>query len=87
MVHPSKMRALALTCAASLAFAPVFGAQADNHKETNAVSSENVAPPIAKKVPHTYTHHGITIEDPYDWLYDKSYPTIDDEEVIDYVKA
>jgi len=46
-----------------------------------------VTPPIAEKREHTYTHHGITISDPYDWLYDKSYPTIDDEDVLDYVKA
>ncbi|MEO1730652.1 MAG: S9 family peptidase [Pseudomonadota bacterium] len=52
-----------------------------------SVSADEATPPIAKKVPHTYTHHGITIEDPYDWLYDKSYPTVDDEEVLDYVKA
>ncbi|MEO0419947.1 MAG: S9 family peptidase [Pseudomonadota bacterium] len=87
MAHLSNFRALALTCAASLALAPIFAAQADNHKEKTSVSSETVTPPIAKKVPHTYTHHGITIEDPYDWLYDKSYPTVDDEDVLDYVKA
>lgn len=87
MAHLSKFRALALSCVASLAFAPLTAAQADNHKEMKSVSSENVAPPVAKKVPHTYTHHGITIEDPYDWLYDKSYPTVDDEDVLDYVKA
>ena len=91
MAYLSKSRGLALTCAASLAIAPtlapVFGAQADNHKDTTRVSAEQAAPPIAKKVPHTYTHHGITIEDPYDWLYDKSYPTVDDEDVLDYVKA
>ncbi|MEO1488343.1 MAG: S9 family peptidase [Pseudomonadota bacterium] len=50
-------------------------------------SAETVKPPIAEKRPHTYSHHGITIEDPYDWLYDKSYPTVDDEDVLDYVKA
>ncbi|MEL6237663.1 MAG: S9 family peptidase [Pseudomonadota bacterium] len=61
--------------------------QADNHKDNTSVSATKATPPIAKKVPHTYTHHGITIEDPYDWLYDKSYPTVDDEDVLDYVKA
>ncbi|NQX96163.1 MAG: S9 family peptidase, partial [Erythrobacter sp.] len=87
MAHLSKLRALALTCAATLALAPAFGAQADNHKEMTSVSETQATPPIAKKVPHSYTHHGITIEDPYDWLYDKSYPTVDDEDVLDYVKA
>jgi len=87
MATLSKFRIAALTCAASLALAPVTAAQADNHKDTKSVSAHKAAPPVAKKVPHTYTHHGITIEDPYDWLYDKSYPTIDDEDVLDYVKA
>ncbi|MEM6584272.1 MAG: S9 family peptidase, partial [Pseudomonadota bacterium] len=87
MAQTSKIRGLALTCAASLALAPAFSAQADNHKDTTSVSANEVTPPIAKKVPHTYTHHGITIEDPYDWLYDKSYPTVDDEDVLDYVKS
>ncbi|MEM9085608.1 MAG: S9 family peptidase [Pseudomonadota bacterium] len=87
MAHLSKIRTLALTCAASLALAPLTAALADNHKDTKSVSATEATPPIAKKVSHTYTHHGITIEDPYDWLYDKSYPTVDDEDVLDYVKA
>ena len=27
-------------------------------------------PPIAKRVPHSFARHGITIEDPYAWLRD-----------------
>lgn len=50
-------------------------------------SSVPSSPPIAEKREHTYTYHGITISDPYDWLYDKSYPTVYDEDVLDYVKA
>lgn len=61
--------------------------QEDNPRVTTPSNAIPTSPPIAKKVPHTYTHHGITIEDPYDWLYDKSYPTIDDEDVLEYVKA
>ncbi len=87
MPHLSNFRTIALTCAASLALLPVTAAHADNHKDTHSLKSETVAPPVAKKVPHTYTYHGITIEDPYDWLYDKSYPQVDDEDVLDYVKA
>ena len=45
------------------------------------------SPPIAEKREHTYTHHGITISDPYHWLKDQSYPVIDDEDILDYVKA
>ncbi|WP_394270307.1 S9 family peptidase [Qipengyuania sp.] len=45
------------------------------------------APPVAEKRDHSYSHHGITIADPYHWLKDQSYPVVDDEDVLDYVKA
>lgn len=44
-------------------------------------------PPSAKKVPHEFTHHGITIEDPWFWLRDTSYPDIDDEEILSYLNS
>ena len=88
-------RTSALTLAAALALMPSTAALAENNKDQARVTtSENAAnpisvgtPPVAEKRPHTYTHHGITISDPYDWLYDKSYPKVDDEDVLDYVKA
>ena len=45
------------------------------------------SPPTAKKSDYSYSHHGITISDPYHWLRDPSYPVVDDEEILDYVKA
>jgi oligopeptidase B len=54
---------------------------------TAAASTADIQPPRAEKRPHSYTVHGITVEDPYDWLYDKSYPVVDDEDVLNYVKA
>nr|WP_298931532.1 S9 family peptidase [uncultured Erythrobacter sp.] len=61
---------------------------ASNEEDNSPVTQEApTSPPTAEKRPHTYTHHGITISDPYDWLYDKSYPIVDDEDVLDYVKA
>ncbi|MEM6909865.1 MAG: S9 family peptidase [Pseudomonadota bacterium] len=84
-----------MALAASLILAP-FGAQPlaasdANNKDNSSVATKEVAvpaaPPVAEKREHTYTYHGITIRDPYDWLYDKSYPEIDDEDVLDYVKA
>ena len=44
-------------------------------------------PPVADQRPHTYTHHGITIEDPWHWLRDKGYPTVDDADVLAYLEA
>ena len=67
---------------------PIAAAHAANQEDKDIVTSEApAAPPIAEKREHTYTHHGITISDPYHWLKDQSYPTIDDEDVLDYVKA
>ncbi|MEP2735493.1 MAG: S9 family peptidase [Erythrobacter sp.] len=79
--------ALAL-CLAAAPFAP---AAAQDTKDTEltekAPASVPASAPIAEKREHSYTHHGITISDPYHWLKDQSYPTIDDEDVLDYVKA
>ncbi|MEP0189582.1 MAG: S9 family peptidase [Erythrobacter sp.] len=88
-------RTSTLTLAAALALMPSTAALAENNKDqASVITSENAVnptpigpPPIAEKRPHTYTHHGITISDPYDWLYDKSYPKVDDEDVLEYVKA
>ncbi|MCA3256313.1 MAG: S9 family peptidase [Alphaproteobacteria bacterium] len=46
-------------------------------------------PPAPKAAvrPHTTTRHGVTLVDDYFWLKDQSYPTIDDPEVLDYLKA
>ncbi|MYK27902.1 MAG: S9 family peptidase, partial [Gammaproteobacteria bacterium] len=44
-------------------------------------------PPMAEMRPHTYTHHGITVEDPFHWLKDDSYPTVDDADVLAYLEA
>ena len=44
-------------------------------------------PPIAERRPHSVTHHGITIEDPWHWLRDPGYPTISDRDVLAYLEA
>ena len=43
--------------------------------------------PIAEAREHTSTYHGIELKDPYFWLKDQSYPVIDDEKVLDYLRA
>jgi oligopeptidase B len=52
-----------------------------------APASPTSSPPVAEKREHSYTRHGITITDPYDWLYDKSYPQVDDKDVLAYLEA
>ena len=44
-------------------------------------------PPVAERRPHSFTHHGVTIEDPWHWLRDASYPTVNDANVLAYLNA
>jgi oligopeptidase B len=44
-------------------------------------------PPVAARVPHSVTHHGIVLDDPYAWLRDPGYPEVDDAAVLDYLNA
>ena len=44
-------------------------------------------PPRADQRPHSSTHHGITLEDPWHWLKDPKYPKIQDKDVLAYLKA
>jgi len=77
-----------ISLAAAMIVAPLGAATANSNEESTEVTSEApTAPPVAEKREHSYTHHGITLSDPYHWLKDQSYPTIDDEDVLDYVKA
>ena len=77
------MRLAACLSAVSLVLAAPGAAQETEGTSVTAPTS----PPQAEKRDHSYTHHGITISDPYHWLKDQSYPTIDDEDILDYVKA
>jgi oligopeptidase B len=43
-------------------------------------------PPVAAQHPHSYSRHGITIQDPYHWLKDASYPKVDDKAVLSYLR-
>ncbi len=93
----SSVSACGLTLAIALAALPIQSAQAQSAQATTQEDQSNVtsetgqpaptSPPIAEKREHTFTHHGITVSDPYHWLKDQSYPVIDDEDVLDYVKA
>ncbi|MGE0179474.1 MAG: S9 family peptidase, partial [Sphingomonas sp.] len=45
------------------------------------------APPRAEARPYSFERHGIRVEDPYHWLRDSSYPTVDDEDILSYLRA
>ncbi len=76
-------RLAACLSAASLACAGPLAAQ--TAKRTSV--TQPTSPPVAEKRDHSYSHHGITIADPYAWLKDESYPDVNDEDVLEYVKA
>ena len=78
---------LAATTFAPAAMATTSEDSAKVTKSAAAATAGEIKPPVAAKRPHSYTVHGITVEDPYDWLYDKSYPTVDDKDVLDHLKA
>ena len=77
-----------LSIATCLAFAPAATlAQTSSEESSSVTDAKPTSPPVAEQREHTYTHHGITLSDPYHWLKDQSYPVVDDEDVLDYVKA
>ena len=81
------MSGTALALATALLAVPLSAQDETRSEDTSLTDSKLAAPPVAEKREHSYTHHGITISDPYHWLKDQSYPKIDDEDVLDYVKA
>ena len=44
-------------------------------------------PPSAARRPHSFAHHGITVEDPWAWLRDPGYPDVKDKDVLSYLEA
>ncbi|MEA3017791.1 MAG: oligopeptidase [Sphingomonadales bacterium] len=43
-------------------------------------------PPRAEQRPYRYERHGVTVEDPWHWLRDPSYPNVGDGDVLRYLK-
>ncbi|WP_240704827.1 S9 family peptidase [Croceicoccus sediminis] len=46
-----------------------------------------IAPPVAEKRAYSFSHHGITVDDPYAWMRDAGYPNVADQEILDHLKA
>ncbi len=44
-------------------------------------------PPIAKQIPYSSCHHGVTLSDPWHWLRDPDYPEVKDKDILSYLKA
>lgn len=66
---------------------PLVAAPSAFAEEKETALTNSPAAPVAEKRPHDVTLHGKTLSDPYHWLRDESYPTVDDEDVLAYVKA
>lgn len=51
------------------------------------LAPEQAHAPQAAKKPHSFTHHGVTVEDDYAWLRDPGYPEVTDKEVLAHLEA
>ena len=49
--------------------------------------ADTATAPVADARPSSYTLHGLTVEDPYRWLKDDSFPAVDDQDVLAYLQA
>src|SRR3546814_8698418 len=49
--------------------------------------SHRLTPPVAAQRPHSFTAHGVTIDDPWAWLKDPGYPEVTDTDVLGYLEA
>jgi oligopeptidase B len=47
----------------------------------------SLSAPVAKRLSHRFSHHGIEIEDPYHWLRDPDYPKVENTEILSHLKA
>jgi oligopeptidase B len=70
---------------ATAALAVFVSTPAHARKRKLKKMSTPLAPPVAKRIPHTTTVHGVTLSDPYHWLKDKGYPEVNDAPVLEYL--
>ncbi|WP_325051108.1 S9 family peptidase [Aurantiacibacter spongiae] len=54
---------------------------------TDTASSAPILPPVAQQREHSFTRHGVRVSDPWAWLRDPSYPRVEDEDVLAYLRA
>ncbi len=52
----------------------------------NRLKELSIPAPKAEQVASEREYHGKKLEDPYFWLKDQSYPNVDDQKVLDYLK-
>ncbi len=75
--HVSAYNALlGWTHASALAFAKAMNTQTDMP-----------SPPAAEQRPHSFERHGITVDDPWNWIRDANYPNVTDPDVLAYLNS
>lgn len=52
---------------------------------TRITAPKNIVAPLAKTKAHSFTHHGITVSDPWNWIKDPAYPNVSDKDVLSYL--
>ena len=55
--------------------------------EPKKVPMDLHSPPRAEQRHHRYERHGVSIEDPYNWLRDPDYPQVSKPEILAYLTA
>jgi oligopeptidase B len=79
--------ALLLAGASAAAQAQTPQTPSETMTAQNAPANTLPPPPVAEQRPHSFERHGVTVQDPYHWLKDQSYPTVDDADVLSYLRA
>ena len=76
----------AVSAALTLAGCSQNGDPSMSEAEFSRLTQLQVAAPVAKQIPFQQSHHGRTLSDPYHWLKDQGYPTVDDQPIIAYLE-
>ncbi|WP_407699248.1 S9 family peptidase [Sphingopyxis yananensis] len=71
---------------AAIATPLVITTGANAHEKESKLTTLPAAP-VAEQRPYQFELHGQSVSDPWHWLRDQSYPTVDDKDVLAYVNA
>lgn len=66
---------------------PLIGLSGANAFEKEANLTSNNPAPVAPQRPYSFEMHGKTISDPWHWLRDSDYPKVENEEILEYIRA
>jgi oligopeptidase B len=87
------MRLSVILMGLAMAAAPLAAQTSTQRGPMNATSPSTApapalaVPPRAEQRAYSYERHGVRVEDPWHWLRDESYPTVDDADVLSYLRA